>query len=358
MTSASVAVSVRVRRRLRHFDLDVAFEVAAGDVLVVVGPSGAGKTSILNCVAGLDSPAAGRICLGPQVVFDSDRGIDLRPERRRVGYVFQDYALFPHLTVFGNVAYGLRAGRWPAPQIRSRVAELLGLLRIGELAEAHPGQLSGGEQQRVALARALAAEPQLLLLDEPIGALDSTSRKVVRRELRQLLRRLGITAILVTHDYEDALVLGQRILVMDKGRTSHAGTHEELLHHPRSRFVADLTGVNYVEGVAAAGDTQPREIRIGGQCLYAVTECVGEVSVSFFPSDVTLTIGPPHSSARNVMQGTIAEVANLGGRLRVHVAAPLPVVAEMTPASFAELGLAEGRAVYVSFKATAVRVSP
>lgn len=355
---AAMAVQVQLLLPLRHFDLEVDFTVAAGETLVVVGASGAGKTSILNCIAGLESPASGRIVLGERVVFDAAAGIDVRAEDRRLGYVFQDYALFPHLSVFDNVAYGLRARQEPHPSIRPKVETLLERLHIAPLAGAVPGHLSGGEQQRVALARALVLEPSLLLLDEPVGALDSTSRKHVRRELRQLLRQFGVTAILVTHDYEDALVLGHRVMVMDRGRITHAGTHDELLRHPRSQFVADLTGVNYFEGVAQEGDAQPRQIVVKGQPLYATTDCVGEVSVSFFPADVTVTTEPPHSSACNVLIGTIAEVTNLGGRLRVLVASSLPVVAEMTPASFATLGLAEGREVYVSFKATAVRVSP
>lgn len=357
MRAGPVAVAARILFPLRHFDLEVDFSVRPGETLVVVGASGAGKTSILLALAGLERPSQGRIVFGERVVFDSAAGIEVRTEARRVGYVFQDYALFPHLNVFENVAYGLRARCLPPDTIRERVESLLDRLRIAGLARARPGRISGGEQQRVALARALALEPDLLLLDEPVGALDSTSRKHVRRELRQLLGELGVTAILVTHDYEDALVLGQRVMVMDRGRISHQGTHEELLRHPRSQFVADLTGVNYFEGVVQAGSDQPREIRIGTQTLYGLTDCTGEVSVSFFPADVTLSTEAPHSSACNVVGGPITEVVNLGGRLRVLVGGPLPLVAELTERSFASLGLAAGRQVYASFTAGAVRVS-
>lgn len=357
MTMDAALTHVCLRRALRHFELDVTFDVAPGEVVAVVGPSGAGKTSILNCVAGLDSPDSGRICLGTHTVYDAATGVNVRPEAREVGYVFQDYALFPHLTVRRNVAYGLQArGRSPA-ECAPRVDTLLELLRIRDLAEAYPAQLSGGEQQRVALARAVAIEPKVLLLDEPLAALDTTSRKHVRRELRQLLRQLGVAAILVTHDYEDALVLGRRILVMEKGHVSRSGSHEELLQHPRSRFVADFTGVNYFEGTVEPGGDQPRQVRIGNAILHAVTELEGEVSVSFFPSDVTVSTAEPHTSARNLFRGPVREVANLGGRLRVQVDAALPVVADITPDAYGALGLHEGTLVYVAIKATSIRVS-
>lgn len=357
MRAGAVAAEARILLPLRHFDLDVEFSVAPGETLVMVGASGAGKTSVLHALAGLVRPREGRIAFGERVVFDSAGGIEVRAEDRRVGYVFQDYALFPHLNVFDNVAYGLRARNLPRETIRERVESLLARLHIPGLVRAWPGHISGGEQQRVALARALALEPDLLLLDEPVGALDSTSRKHVRRELRHLLGELDTTAILVTHDYEDALVLGHRVMVMDQGKISHQGTHEELLRHPRSQFVADLTGVNYFEGVAQPGTGQPREIRVGAQALYGLTDCVGEVSVSFFPADVTISTEAPHSSACNVVVGPIAEVVNLGGRLRLVVGGSLPLVAELTESSYASLGLEVGREVYASFKASAVRVS-
>jgi len=353
----SDTTTVRLHKTLRHFDLDVDFEVAAGEVAVVVGPSGAGKTSALNCIAGLDSPESGRIRLGDHTVFDSLSRVDVRPEQREVGYVFQDYALFPHLTVRSNVGYGLRARHRPADETRSRVDSLLEMLRIRDLADAYPGALSGGEQQRVALARAVAMLPKALLLDEPLAALDTTSRRHVRRELRDLLRRLGTAVILVTHDYEDALVLGRRILVMERGRISREGTHEELLLHPRSRFVADFTGVNYYEGTAESGGDKPRRIRVGEAVLHAVTDLEGPVSVSFFPSDVTVSTVDPRSSARNVFRGLVREVSNLGGRLRLQVDAPLPVVADITPDAYGSLALSEGTTVYVAIKATSVRVS-
>jgi ABC-type sulfate/molybdate transport systems ATPase subunit len=357
MSHEALAVRARIRRPLRHFDLDVSLAISPGETLAVVGASGAGKTTVLNCLAGLDRPIEGRIALGDRIVFDSSTGTDLRAEERNLGYVFQDYALFPQLSVFENIAYGLRARRMHRDTAKLRVTSLLDRLHIAHLRDARPANLSGGEQQRVALARALAPEPDLLLLDEPMGALDSTSRKHVRRELRQLLRQVGVTAVLVTHDYEDAVVLGHRVMVMDCGQTTHEGTHEELLRHPRSQFVADLTGVNYFEGVAQAGPDQLRQILVSGQSLYGMTDSVGEVSVSFFPSDVTITTEPPHSSACNVLSGTILEAVNLGGRMRVAVATPLPVVAETTAASFASLGLGEGKPVYLSFKAAAVRVA-
>ena len=350
-------IQIHFSKTLREFELELALEIPTGETLVIVGPSGCGKTTALNCIAGLTAPDWGFIRLEEETVFHSGERINAPPEHRRVGYVFQDYALFPHLTVEENVAYGLRARRWSSERIQSRIEEVLALLQIEKLTGARPAQLSGGEQQRVALARAVAIGSQVLLLDEPLGALDATTRQHVRRELKRLLRRLQITAIVVTHDYADALALGQHILVMDQGQAVQWGTREELLLTPQSQFVADFTGVNYYEGQVVGNGAQPRKIRIGPAQLFATTEAQGEVSVSFFPSEVILSLEEPHTSARNVLYGPVREIVHLGDRLRVHVEGDLPVVAELTTEAFGALGLEEGKNVYAFFKATALRVS-
>lgn len=349
-------ISVDIGKRLRGFELDIRLRVATGETLAVVGPSGSGKTTTLDCIAGLVSPDRGVIRLGDMAVFDAERGIDLAPEQRGVGYVFQDYALFPHLSVFGNVAYGLRARHVPADRVAARVSEALDMLGIGALAAVGPLRLSGGERQRVALARAIAGGRQVLLLDEPLGALDATTRQRVRAELRGVLKRVHAAAVLVTHDYTDALAFGHRILVMDRGGAAQEGTREELLLAPRSRFVADFTGVNYFEGHAVAGEGQPRRVHVGGVVLSAVTEVAGAVSLSLLPTDVVLSHDEPRTSARNVLRGVVQDVVHLGGRARVHLDVGVPVVAEVTAEACRALDVRDGATLYASFKATAVRV--
>ncbi|HEY6075196.1 MAG TPA: ABC transporter ATP-binding protein, partial [Gaiella sp.] len=226
---------------LRSFDLELTLEVEAG-TLALVGPSGAGKSSVLRAVAGLLRPRKGRITLDGATWLDTARRIDVAPERRSVGLVFQDYALFPHLSVRRNIAYGARDS--------GTVDGLLERFRIGGLADARPGEISGGERQRVALARALARDPDVLLLDEPLSALDSHTRATVRGELHDLLAELGLPVILVTHDFEDAATLADRVGVVVDGRMLQVGTPSELVAAPSDPFVARFTGANLLPGAA------------------------------------------------------------------------------------------------------------
>jgi molybdate transport system ATP-binding protein len=223
----------------RAFDLRAALSVGA-ETIALVGPSGSGKTSLLRTIAGLERPQAGRIALGAEVWFDADAGIALSAERRRVGYLPQDYGLFPHLTVAGNVRF---AGKRDRPDLLER-------LGIAHLASAHPRQLSGGERQRVALARALAREPRVLLLDEPFGALDAITRQQVRDELADILQQLKLPTLLVTHAFDDATALAERIGVIDHGRLVQLAPAPELLRRPASVMVAALTGANVLHGTA------------------------------------------------------------------------------------------------------------
>ena len=227
---------------LRSFRLELALAVGK-ETVALVGPSGAGKSTVLRAVAGLHRPDRGQILLGERVLFDAEQGIDLPPERRGVGLVFQEYALFPHLTVEKNIGYGGK----------DRLAELLDRFEIAHLAKAHPAQLSGGERQRVGLARALARDPALLLLDEPMSALDAHTRASVRAELHELLRTLGLPAVLVTHDFEDAAALADRVGVIVDGKILQLGSSAELVEAPASPFVASFTGGNLVPGLARPG---------------------------------------------------------------------------------------------------------
>jgi molybdate transport system ATP-binding protein len=232
---------VEAVRALRQFELRLQLQVASGRCLALAGPSGAGKTTVLRVIGGLQRPDAGRVALGEELWLDTERGVDAPPEARRCGFLFQHYALFPHLSVWRNVAYGLRAqGRGGR---RQRAMELLRRFGIEALAEARPRSLSGGERQRVALARALAPEPSVLLLDEPVSALDASSRAVASRELKRTIAEVSAPVILVTHDFAQATLFGDEIAVIDAGRVVQQGSANELAARPGSEFVRDFTSV-------------------------------------------------------------------------------------------------------------------
>src|SRR6516162_3428868 len=222
----------------------VSFELRRGEVVALLGPSGSGKTTLLRLIAGLDYPDAGRIVLGEKLLFDSERGVEVPAERRNLGLVFQSYALWPHRTVFDNVAYGLRLRRTEAGQIRERVLSVLGQVGLEGLAERHPHQLSGGQQQRVALARAIVYNPQLLLLDEPLSNLDAKLREEARVWLREMIEKLQISAVCVTHDQIEALAIADRVLLLEKGRIEQEGTPQEMYENPRTIFAAEFMGSN------------------------------------------------------------------------------------------------------------------
>jgi len=323
-------------------------------VAALLGPNGAGKTTVLRALAGLLRLAEGRVVLDGAVLEDTARRIRVPVERRPVGMVFQDYLLFPHLSAVDNVAFGLRArgmGRSAARRTAQAWLERLGLPAV---ADAGPRTLSGGQQQRVALARALATDPRLLLLDEPLAALDTSIRAEVRRDLRRHLREFAGVNLLVTHDPLEAIALADRLIVIEGGRIVQAGTPAEVTERPRSAYVADLVGVNLLRGTAA-GDAI--ELGDGGH-LEAVGAGGGEVFAVIPPRSVSLWRSRPQGSPRNVWRGRAAGLDLLGDRVRVRVDAPTQptLVAEVTPAAITELDLAEGSEVWVSVKATEVRV--
>jgi molybdenum ABC transporter ATP-binding protein len=351
-------LSVQFRKQLREFELEIGFQVRPAETLVVIGPSGCGKTTTLNIIAGLVVPDEGRISLAGRALWDSAAGVDVPTERRSIGYVFQDFALFPHMSVSENVAYGLRNRKARKETIAARVKEALALLGIEHLRRHRPGALSGGERQRVALARAIACQAEILLLDEPLGSLDAQTRNQVRGELRRLLGLVGRIAIMVTHDYIDALTFGDQICVLDRGHVLQIGSRAELLRRPKSRFVAELTGVNFFEGeITAAPQQGPAEIEVNGARLYALSQQhqAGETMVAFFPSDVAISRETPASSALNVFRTSIREIVHLGDKVRLSLNGALPMCAEITAGSLERLRLREGDEVYASVKATAIK---
>jgi molybdate transport system ATP-binding protein len=330
---------------LRSFRLSVAATLGR-ETLALVGPSGAGKSSVLRAIAGLLRPERGRIGLGARPWLDTDAGVDLPPEHRSVGLVFQDYALFPHLDVSRNVGFG-GAGR---------VGELLERFRISHLAHARPADLSGGERQRVALARALARDPAVLLLDEPLSALDAHTRDVVRGELAELLAELRLPTLLVTHDFGDAAALADRVGVVVEGRILQVGMAAELLAAPADAFVASFTGANVLRGVARPGVDGLTEVVLdAGGSAFSVDGGAGRVGLAVYPWEVALARAEPADSAVNHVRGEVRSLVRLGNRVRVRVG---PLTAEVTTASAERLALREGEPVVASFKATATRLVP
>ncbi len=342
---------------LDAFELDVALEVPAGACLALAGPSGAGKSTLLRIIAGLTRPQRGWVRCGDQLWLDVADGIDVAPERRRCGYVFQDYALFGHLKVWQNVAYALH-GR-PRAQRRERALELLTRFGIAALADARPGTLSGGERQRVALARALARRPSALLLDEPLAALDVRTRADAARELTAILRDVEVPALLVTHDFAEAALLGNEVAVIDAGRIVQRGSASELAASPATAFVADFTGAIVLTGHARLGEDGLTIVEVdGGGTVSALQPARGPVAVSVYPWEITIEpVGMrPASSAQNHIPAEVVSITAVGNRVRLGLAGPQPLAAEITETAARQLGLARGSRVIATWKAAATRV--
>jgi molybdate transport system ATP-binding protein len=348
----STGLSAVVSIRRGELVLDVALHVPAGDTVAVLGPNGAGKTTLLDAIAGLLPLDAGTVTLDGAVLEDAAEGCFVEPEQRRSGVVFQDYLLFDHLTAVENVAFGLRCRGVPRAEARRRAAAWLARLGLADHATARPRQLSGGQAQRVALARALIVEPRLLLLDEPLSALDATTRAATRRDLRRLLAEFDGVAVVVTHDPVEAAALADRLVVLERGRVVQSGSPTEISAHPRSRYVADLVGVNLLHG-RGRGD----QVDIAGGAVLTVAQPVdGYVVAVIHPRAVVLHERPPEGSPRNVWQGAVVAVDREVDRVRVQVGGPVPIVAEITNRALDDLGLVDGTPVWVSVKASEVAV--
>ncbi|GAC1505422.1 MAG: ABC transporter ATP-binding protein [Candidatus Dormibacteraceae bacterium] len=345
----SLKASIKVSRN--NFALDVQLDIDPGETVAVLGPNGAGKTTLLRALAGLVS-IEGRVELAGEVLEDSAQGLRVPTEERHVGLVFQDHVLFPHLNVLDNVAFGLQAQhRSDARQVAREWLERAGL---ADKATSMPRQLSGGQAQRVALLRTLATEPRLLLLDEPLSALDVTIRAEVRRELSRELASYRGVRLIVTHDPLEAITLADRLVVLENGSVVQSGTPDEVTARPRSRFVADLAGVNLLRG-RGRGD---RVELTTGASLAAPEAGEGDVFAVIHPRAVALHLSRPEGTPRNVWQGVVEDIDLNGDRVRVRVRGPVPLVAEVTTAAVRELGLHPGSTVWVAFKATEVSVYP
>ena len=348
----SLQASVRLTRgRLR---LKAELAVASGELVVLLGPNGAGKTTLLRALAGLVPLGHGRVVLDGTVLDDTGTGEHLPTERRPVGFVFQDYLLFPHLSALENVAFGLRARGVGRAEARRRAAAWLDRVGLAPAADVRPRALSGGQAQRVALARALAGDPRLLLLDEPLAALDAATRAEVRRDLRRHLASFDGTRLLVTHDPLEAIALADRLVVLEGGRVTQTGTPGEVSQRPRSRYVAELVGLNLYRGRV---DGAAIELAGGGR-LVTAGDHRGEVFAAVHPHAVALHRRPPEGTPRNVLAGAAETLDVVGDRVRVRVQGTVPIVAEVTPAAAAELRLADGGPVWATVKATEVVVYP
>jgi molybdate transport system ATP-binding protein len=352
-------LQIAAEAALGAFSLDVELAVAPGECLALAGPSGAGKSSVLRVIAGLVRPARGTVTCGERVWLDTERGVDLPPEARRCGYVFQDYALFPHLSAWQNVAYGLRGVS--RRERRASAVALLERFGVAERADARPHTLSGGERQRVAVARALAVEPDALLLDEPLSALDARTRAAAARELAAVLHAAAVPALLVTHDFQEAALLGDRVGVSDGGRIVQVGTAGELAAAPASPFVADFTGAIVLTGTAArAADGLTRVALDGGGEVTSPEPAAGPVAVTVYPWDIALaprgSVEP--GSARNHLDVEVISVTAVGSRVRIGLAAPQPLTAELTEPAVRAMRVVPGQLAVATWKATATRLLP
>ncbi|MFC5995482.1 sulfate/molybdate ABC transporter ATP-binding protein [Pseudonocardia hispaniensis] len=357
------AFELAVQLRRPEFTLDVAISAEPGEVLAVLGPNGSGKSTLLGVLAGLLRPDSGYVRLGDRLVTDTASGLLVPPHRRGVGLLAQKGLLFPHLTVLANVAFGPRAQGMRPAAAEERARMLLAEVDAAEFAGRKPAKLSGGQQQRVALARALAPEPSVMLLDEPLAALDVDATPAMRALLRRMIRDAKQTAVLVTHSALDALVLADRVVVLTAGRVVEQGPTREVLARPRSPFAARIAGLNLVPGTACAGGLRTAD----GPVVFGRGDAdvaAGDRAVAVFPpSAVAVYADRPHGSPRNVLSVRLAAMEPRGDTVRLRAGAgpggPSWVdglAADVTPAAMADLGVEPGAEVWFAVKATEVEI--
>ncbi len=346
----SLLASFVVRRPEHSTTIDL--DVEPGRVIGLIGPNGAGKSTTLRALAGLARISSGEISLDSHIL--AAEGVHIPPHQRDVGFVFQDHLLFPHLSALDNVAFGPRARGVRRRTARARARDWLERLDVGDFADRRPRELSGGQAQRVAIARALASEPAMLLLDEPTAALDASGAMTLRTQLRRHLSEFDGVSIIVTHTALDAMLLADRLVVLDAGEIVQSGTPADVASRPRTQHVAALVGLNLLRGDAVDG-----VVSVPGRAsIIAAEQLNGPAFAAFPPSAVSLYAGRPDGSPRNVWSGTVTSIAPHGDALRVLIDADMPLLADITPAATATLGLLPGSRVWASVKATEVSVYP
>jgi molybdate transport system ATP-binding protein len=349
-----VSLDARIVRRLGSLQLDLEVTTKAGEVVALLGPNASGKSTTFRCLAGLLPVDDGRIELDGVCLDDPSAGVFVSPEHRRVAVVFQQYLLFPNLSALENVAFGLRARGVGKAEARRRAAAWLERVGLADHAGHEPGALSGGQAQRVALARALATEPRVLLLDEPLAALDVGTRAEVRRDLRRHLETFEGIRLLVTHDPTDAYALADRVVIIEAGRVVQSGTLAEVAAEPRSRYIAELVGVNLLKGEGSDGViTTPA----GGRIVPALA-VDGPALAVIQPQAVALYPRRPDGSPRNVWAVTVADIDRQADRVRVRLTGEVPLVAEITPAALDALVLRPGDDLWATVKATEIVAYP
>lgn len=358
MTSSGLEARLIVHRS-DGFTLDLDLQVPSGSTAVLLGPNGAGKSTAAMALAGLVAIDGGRVRLNGRTLDDPQDGILVPPDERKVGLVFQDYVLFPHLTAAENVAFGLRSQGMRKRRAELRAAEWLRQMGLEGIGARKATDLSGGQAQRVALARALAAEPDLLVLDEPLSALDVTTRATTRRGLTGHLADFAGPRLVITHDPAEAFLLGDTVFVLERGALSQTGSPEDIRRRPRTRYAADLAGINLVVGSASNGIINTPE----GHVLHlADHEMAGSVLATIHPRAVALFNGPPEGSHRNVWPTRVVAIERFGEpfgeRTRVVLGPPLDLIAEVTTEAVDDMGLREGGEVWVAIKATEIEVAP
>jgi molybdate transport system ATP-binding protein len=334
------------------FHLDVDLTVPPASTAALLGPNGAGKSTTVAALAGLTGIDEGEITLDGVVVDDPAKGVFMPARERRVGVVFQDYMLFPHLDVVENIAFSPRSQGAHREEAVAKASEWISLLGLEGTERMRPGELSGGQAQRVALARALAGEPDMLLLDEPLAALDVTTRGVLRRQLAEHLAVFPGPRLLITHEPAEAFLLADEVHIIEAGSITQSGTPDDIRLRPRTSFAADLAGANLLTGEARDGLVTVGDSRL----RIADHEPTGTVLLTITPAAVSVHLEMPEGSARNVWQTTIGQMETIRDRVRIGLGPPLPITAEVTPEAAAALRLATGRQVWVSVKATEIGV--
>jgi molybdate transport system ATP-binding protein len=343
-----------IKTRRGDFEVRATLRVRPGQVLALLGPNGAGKSTLLRVLGGLTPLTQGYVRLGGRILDDASEGVRMAAADRRLGTVFQEGLLFPHLSVLDNVAFGPRHAGRSRRAARAVAAEWLARTELTEFTDRRPAALSGGQRQRVAVTRALATDPDLLLLDEPMSALDASAAVTVRRFLRRHLAQVTGPTVLVTHQALDAMVLADHVLVIERGGVVQHGRPAEVARRPRSSHVAALMGLNLLRG---RGDGEV--VRLADDTALVPSSAVsGDVYASFRPSAVTLHTERPHASARNVWPGRVDGIAPHGDVLRLHLSGPVPLLADITPAALADMDVREGDRIWAAVKAMEVDVYP
>jgi ABC-type Fe3+/spermidine/putrescine transport system ATPase subunit len=359
--------SIRKRFSDKEVLRNVTLQIQKNELLSIVGPSGCGKTTMLNIISGLCPPDEGEIYID-KILVDGKKGrkkIHVNPSDRGIGYVFQNYSLFPHMRVDENISYGLKAKHLPKLEIRNRINSLLDFIALKDYARSYPHELSGGQQQRVALARALAIDPTLLLLDEPLSALDPKTRESLRTDFKNLLEPLEVTSIYVTHDLAEACTISDRIAVMGEGIIKQIGNRDEILEQPNSRFVANFLGLNVYDGKVIQTASSPAKIKIGNVELLAPVsgKADGEkIILTIKPEDVLLSTEPLIKNPKwcgcvcNNLSGNVSDIVKMKSSAKVLVDVGFPIESELTLSSLKDLYIDKGKKVYVQFKADALNV--